>query len=317
MVLQAAVNFAVGDLAQLGKELVAHGDDLGGVGLHVVNRLLQRRSQSHDTGHVLRAAPAAPLLGAALDQVEQGHVLLGVQHAHALGRVELMAGDAEHVDVHFLHVDGHMACGLHRVGVEGNALLPAEGADLPDGLNGADLVVGKHNGHKGGVLPDSGGYVLKTDYAVLVHIQKRDLIALFFQLFQGVQHRVVLEFGGDQVLFPFAGAGLGGGDDGLVVSLAAAGGEVDLPGLGVQAGGNGGPGLGHGLGGLLGKAVQAGGVAVVFGKVGQHGVQRGLAYAGGGCIIGVYKHCAQILSVLLMLFNPDRAISRRSAGLQD
>ena len=292
MVLKAAVDLAVGDLAQLGKELVAHGDDLCGVGFHVVNGLLQRRGQSHHAGHVLRAAPAAPLLGAALDQVEEGHVLFSVQHAYALGRVELVAGNAEHVDIHFLHVDGHVACGLYRVGVEGDALLPAESADLFDGLNGADLVVGKHDGHKGGVLADSGRHILQTDHAVLVHIQQRDLIALFFQLFQGVQHRVVLKFGGDQVLFALACPRLGGGDDGLVVGLAAAGGKVDLPGLGVETGGHGGTGLGYRLGGLLGEGVQAGGVAVVLGKVGQHGVQRGLADAGGGCVIGVYKHCA-------------------------
>ena len=282
----------MGDLAQLGKELVAHGDDLCGVGFHVVNGLLQRRSQRHDASHVLRAAPASPLLGAALDQVEEGHVLFGVQHAHALGRVELVARDAEHVDIHFLHVDGHVACGLNRVGVEGDALFPAESADLFDGLNGADLVVGKHDGHKSGVLADSGCHILKTDHAVLVHIQQRDLIALFFQLLQGVQHRMVLKFGGDQVLFALARPRLGGGDDGLVVGLAAAGGEVDLSRLGVQAGGHSGAGLGYRLGGLLGKGVKAGGVAVVLGKIGQHGVQRGLADAGSGCVIGVYKHCA-------------------------
>ena len=43
VVLQGAVDLAVGDLAQLGEELVPHGDDLRGVFLHVVYALLERR----------------------------------------------------------------------------------------------------------------------------------------------------------------------------------------------------------------------------------------------------------------------------------
>ncbi len=200
------------------------------------------------------------------------------------------AGDGQHVGVHGLHVHGPVARCLHRVAVEGDLLLPAERADLRDGLHGADLVVGKHDGDQRRILPDGGLQVLQTDHPVLVHVQQRHLKALFFQLVQGVQHGVVLEFGGDQVLFALPRAQAGGGDDGLVVGLRAAGGEIDLFGLGVEAFGDGLPGSLQGLGGVLAEGVEAGGVAVLLRQEGQHGVQRGLGHAGGSGVVGVDKH---------------------------
>ena len=290
MMRKAAVYLAVGNLAQFREELVPHGDDLRGVGLHVVHGLLERRGQGHDARHILRAAPAAPLLGAALDEVKDGHGPLSVEHAHALGRMEFMAGHGEHVNIHGLDINGHMARGLNRVGMKGNSLLAAKGANLRDGLNGANLVVGEHHGDKAGILPYSGGQILKPYHAVLVHVQQRYIKALFFKLFQGVKHCVVLKFGRNKVLLALPGSGLGSGDDGLVIGFASAGGKVNFFRVRTDAGGHGGPGIGQRLGGVLGKAVKAGGVAVLGCQIGQHGVQRGLADAGGGCIVGIYKH---------------------------
>ena len=206
-----------------------------------------------------------------------------------------------HVHLQGLHVDGHVARGLHGVAVEGDLLLPAEGADLRDGLDGADLVVGEHDGHQGGILPDGGFQVRKPHHPVLVHVQQRHLEALFFQLRQGVQHGVVFKLGGDQVPLALPGAQAGGGDDGLIVGLGAAGGEIDLPGIGVEAAGHGLPGLLQRLLGVLTEGIQAGGVAVLLGQIGQHGVQRGFGNAGGSGVVGVDKHELFILSFLAPL----------------
>ena len=71
------------------------------------------------------------LLGAALEDVHQGDAAPDVQRTHALGAVELVAGEAQHINVLGLDVDGQVARRLHGVGVEQNALFPAHGADLP------------------------------------------------------------------------------------------------------------------------------------------------------------------------------------------
>ena len=52
----------------------------------------------------------------------------------------------------FMHVDGNLADGLHGVGVEEDALLVAELADLGDGLDDADLVVGVHDADEDGLV---------------------------------------------------------------------------------------------------------------------------------------------------------------------
>ena len=86
-------------------------------------------------------AAAVDLLGDLHARVAAAHI----QRAHALRAVELVAGEREHVDIHRVHVDRDLAHGLHGVGVEEDALLVAELADLRDRLDHADLVVREHD----------------------------------------------------------------------------------------------------------------------------------------------------------------------------
>lgn len=167
---------------------------MGHVLLHVIAALLQSGRHGQDGGDGLGTAPPAPLLGAALDEVLQLHGLFAVQRADALGGVELVAGEGEHVNVVLFHVHRHMTHGLYRVSVEQNAPLPAESADLPDGLEGADLVVGEHDGHEAGVGADGRRQLLHPDHAVFVDGEVGDLKALLFQFGQGVEHGVVLRW---------------------------------------------------------------------------------------------------------------------------
>ena len=82
--------------------------------------------------------------------------------------MELVAGQAQQVDVLRLHVDGQVSRRLHGVGVEQDALLPAQRTDLLDGLDRADLVVGVHDGDQRGVRPYGRRQLVQPDKAVLV-----------------------------------------------------------------------------------------------------------------------------------------------------
>ena len=280
----------MGDLRESCHQLVPQGGHLGGVLVDVGAGLLQRGGHGHDAGDVLGAGPLAPLLSAALDDVGEGDALTGVQHAHALGAVELVGGERQHVNILGLHVNVQVARRLHRVGVEQHALLPAHRADLRNGQNGADLVVGVHDGDKAGVLPDGVSHLLSGDGAGGTHVQQLHVEALFFQLLQGVQDGVMLEGGGDDVLPALPLADTGGGDKSLIVGLAAAGGKGDLTGLAAQT-------LRHGLAGghqrlrrLLANGVQAGGVSVIGFHIGQHRVDGRAAHFGGGRVICIDLH---------------------------
>ncbi len=92
------------------------------------------------------------------------------------------------------------------------------------------MSIGEHDAHQGGVLPDGGGHVVDLYDAALVHGEEGNIKAVLLQPGQGVEHGVVLDGGGDEVGLALTLAQQGGADNGLVVRLAAAGGEVDLPG---------------------------------------------------------------------------------------
>ena len=256
----------------------------------MVAGLLHGGGHTADGGNILGAGPLAPLLSAALDDVHQGEALPAVERANALGAMELMAGQAQHIDILFLHIDVQVTNGLNGIGVEGHPGLLADSTDLSDGQDRADLVVGVHGGHQAGVRPDGILHLLGGDVVALLHIQKLDLEAFLLQLFQGVQHGMMLEGGGDDVLLSLLLPQLGGGNDGLIVGLRTAGGEDDLPGLAAQA-------VCHSLPGgiqrflcLLAYRVQAGGVAVDGGHIGQHGVDSRLAHLRRCRVICVNSH---------------------------
>ena len=289
-VLKVTVDGAVGNLAQAFDEPVPHGGDPGHVLVDVVAGILHGGGHAADAGQILGTGPLAPLLGAALNDIDQREAPADIQGAHALGAVELVSGQAQHVDVLLFDVDFQVADGLNGVGVEGHAGLLADGADFRDGQHGADLVVGVHGGHQAGVGTDGVLHLLGGDVVIVLHIQIGDLKAFLFQLCQGVQHSVVLKGGGDNVLLALARAEAGGGKNRLIVGLAAAGGEDDLSRLTTQALSNGGPGGVQGFLGLLTHGVQGRGVAVDLVQVGQHGVDGHLRSGGGGRVVGVNSH---------------------------
>ena len=124
----------------------------GHVLVHVVAGFLQCSCHAADTGDVLGTGALAPLLRAALDDAHQGEAPADIQRAHALGAVELVAG---HGRAYRCSCSLTLMCrwpdGLNGVGVEGHARFMADGADLRDGQDGADLVIGVHGGDQTGV----------------------------------------------------------------------------------------------------------------------------------------------------------------------
>ena len=97
---------------------------------------------------------------------------------------------------------------------------------------------------------------------------------------------VVLDGGGDQVA---AGVAAAAGDaaDGEVVGFGAAGGEDDLAGRAFEAGGDGVARVVEQAVGLLGLAVDAGGVAPAVAQDGEHGVEHAWVERGGGGVVEV------------------------------
>ena len=183
-----------------------------------------------------------------------------------------------------------MARSLHGVGMEEDARFFADCTDLCDRQDRADLVVGVHDGHEAGVRADGCLDLLGGDGADLADRQQLDLKALFFELFQRVQHSMVLKRGGNDVLFALLRAEPRGGDDGLIVGLAAAGGEVNFARLTAETGCDGLARRLKRLRGLLADGMQARGIAVDVRQTRQHRVERDLAGLCRGGVVRIYKH---------------------------
>ena len=146
---------------------------------------------------------------------------------------------------------------LNGVGVEQDALFLTDRADLCDGQDGADLVVGIHDRHEAGVVADGVAHLLGGDRSGLADRQKLHLEALLFEPLQRMENGMVLKRGGDDVLFPLARAELRRRKQRLIVRLASAGGECDLPRLTAETRGNAFPCALERLRGLLADGVQA------------------------------------------------------------
>ena len=113
-----------------------------------------------------------------------------------------MGGCGKKIHLIRFHVDRNMSDRLDRVSMEKNAVFPADGADLPDRLDGSDLIVGIHDADQASIIPDSSFDFVRMDDSVLMHIQQGNCEAFLFQLLQGMQHRVMFKSGGNDMHLP-------------------------------------------------------------------------------------------------------------------
>ena len=115
-----------------------------------------------------------------------------------------MRAHRKHVDILFFHVDGQMSRRLHRVRVERYALFAAHRADFRNRQNRTDFVVRVHRRYKAGIFADGVFHLFRRNIPLRSHRQKFNLEALFFQLFQRMQHRVVFERRGNDMFLSLA-----------------------------------------------------------------------------------------------------------------
>ena len=110
-----------------------------------------------------------------------------------------MTAGTEHINMHFVHIDGNLRIRLYRIGVEQYAVLLCNLTDLGDGLDGTDLVVGKHHADQNGIGTDGCFQLVQADQSVSVHIQIGDLKASLLQILTGMENGMVLDLRGNNM----------------------------------------------------------------------------------------------------------------------
>ena len=190
-----------------------------------------------------------------------------------------MARQAQQIDAQAVDIQVEKAGGLHRVGVQhdgaGKLLRPPAhgGGNFGQRVDDADFVVGVHQGNQGSAAGDGLRHRLRRNQPVGVHRQIGHLEAARLQGLADVQHGVMFDGGGDDMVAGF----LQGGShalDGGVVGFGAAAGEHHLAVAAAQHAGHPLPRLIQGVARLLPHGVDAGGVAEQLGEVGRHRLQR-------------------------------------------
>ena len=181
--------------------------------------------------------------------------------------------------------------------MEEHAALVAQRANLANGLQRANLVVGGHDRHQDGLVIHGALQVVEIDAAVLLHRQVGDAESVLLQALAGVEHRFVLDGLGDDVIALFL-VHLGDALDGKVVALGGAGGKDDfLRGRADQLG----DAFARLLHRLLGHPsklmVAAGSVAEVLGEVGQHLFHHPRIGPRGGVVVHINGQLHVLVSV--------------------
>ena len=174
-----------------------------------------------------------------MEQRRDAGPLADVQRPDALRPVELVPAQGEQVHAEVVDVERELADGLHGIGVEENARfsrrsrpISASGSMVPTSLFACMMET------RIGVGSDGLPHFVRVDEAAAVDGHAGDLVAALLEVLAGLEHGVVLDGGGDEVPALLA-LRIGRTEDGPVVRLGPAAGEVDLLGLGAQAGGDG------------------------------------------------------------------------------
>src|SRR5690242_1847866 len=149
------------DLIELGLqalfETVAKGRQPGTLLLHLLMTKFAGFAKADNTRHVEGTGTHTALVTSAIDdgrELHAGIATTDVESTDAFGPVNLVSADRQEVDVVFLNVDRDLAHGLHAIHGEENAVFFGDFADLGDGIDYANFVVGVHDGDQDSGRPD-------------------------------------------------------------------------------------------------------------------------------------------------------------------
>lgn len=175
-------------------------------------------TEGGDAGDVFRAGAAAIFVAAAKLEGMERDALADEEGADAFGGAHFVAAEGVEIDAELAQGDGEAAGDLDAVGVEEGAVFVGDGSEFGQGLEGAEFVVGVHDGDEGRIgaegLPQVGG----RDETLRIDGEEGDGMALGLEGLEGGQDGGVFDLAADEVA---AGAGVGDAEEGEVIGFGA------------------------------------------------------------------------------------------------
>ena len=197
-----------------------------------------------------------------------------------------MRREGEEVRAQALDGQRQLSGALHSVGMKVNVRLCRDAPDFCDGLYRAQFVIGVHHGDEHRFRPQRPARVFRVHRSCAAHRQVGNRHALALERLAGIQHRVMLDLGSDDVLLPARVRGRDA-EDPQVVGFRAATGEDNFSGPRADERCYGLSRFLHGRPRPLAEGMNRTGVAVFRGKIRQHGLQHLGSHRGGRIVVQV------------------------------
>ena len=280
------------DAAQLALQHVAQGANFLLVARQITVCLLECGRKTHDAGDVLGTRATAELLPTAQNETHGRKWLVegpiaACEQTHALGAVELVGRDAQHVDAHGLDVDGDVPRALHGVGMKERACLMSQPCRFLEGLHGSHLVVDCHEAHSAHIGSHGLGDVFRRYDALAVGRQQCHAEALDHEFGERVENGRMFYLRRYDARAAVCLTPCGGGAQRLVVGLAASRGEHDLAGLAAKLARHIFARLVYGVACGAAGAVLGAGVGARAAQIWQHRLKHRRVHVGGSSIVEI------------------------------
>ena len=273
--------------------------------LRIVRKRLARNfrgfAEADDSGDVFRTGAHAALVVAAVKKLLQASSASDIEGTDAFGAVDFVAGKREQIELELIHIHGNFSGGLHGIGMEVDVGVLGDAADFFERLDGAELVVGVHDGDERGFVTNGTAQIFEVDQAILVDVKISYVYALLFESLAGVEDGFMFHKRSDDVR-PRLRTVSGGGSDAenrVIVGFGAAAGEENLLGARADERGHLFAGGLDGSASLLAESVDRRSVAEFAGEVGEHRVEHFRLDGGGGVVIEIDAVHGMLLMMIL------------------
>ena len=150
-----------------------------------------------------------------------------VERAHSLWPIHFVSRDGRQVNVLLQHIDWHLCHGLGGIRVKYHTALMTQLADVRNGLDNADLVIGRHDRNQDRLVIYDALQVFEINQAVFLHRQVGHTIAVLLQPLTAIEHGPMLSDRRDDVI-AFLFVHLGDALNSQVVAFGSARGEDDF-----------------------------------------------------------------------------------------
>ena len=196
----------------------------------------------------------------------QACALSDIEYTHALGRVELVAGQAQEIDITLRQLDRNLAHGLNCICMKHTTPSRHALGDLFNGEDHTSFIVGVHHSDQGRVFVQLGIQFVQVQLSLAIHTEFYHSIPTILQFATHSQHSGMLHARGDDL--SLVGIRRQRALNGRIITLCATACKDDLTGIASQQACNTFASLLNLDANLAAKHVHTGRVAILITKVG-------------------------------------------------